>query len=264
MNMFTRTASSFSNALSPNTNSKYKMDAKRIVALLFHLSKKALTEAYINKEDYLLSFSTKVTFKYFFLHLFYYIFPGPLIMIPLIILVFGKNTAQNMQIIGKRRNTFTQLLIHSLVLSPIALYILFPGFKISFPQVILNTIAISLRSLVIGIRYGGTCPSKLKYYISNTIQTTVLSKELVLTGWLNIDPEECMQEIKGGLYRENISDEDFEFHVIRLGIDSNREKFIYNNYHDIIPYSFKQIDKEINKSKKNKKIRRIIFLIIFY
>eukprot|EP01022_Parablepharisma_sp_SALTPOND_P026595 TRINITY_DN64463_c0_g1_i1.p1 TRINITY_DN64463_c0_g1~~TRINITY_DN64463_c0_g1_i1.p1 ORF type:complete len:590 (+),score=42.30 TRINITY_DN64463_c0_g1_i1:159-1928(+) len=183
--------------------------------------------------------------KSILIHLVYFLLLGPFSLI-IFIPLFGYRCIVNMQF-TKGMSGVSQNLIWLLNASTILVNIFYP-YQDNLDLLILMVFATIVRSLVISLRYGYTSPAVMDLY--NTVDIFKSGqgfKELIIRGWLSVEPLEAMEELKSTMWRHNISGEEF-----LVSFKDKVSKILYERmseegYYRAHDYNF-EMDEKIIKS----------------
>jgi len=182
--------------------------------------------------------------KAFIIHFVYFIFLGPLSLI-FFIPIYGKDLMYNMQFMGLGFGLVSQLIIWLANAAFLIITIVYP-YQLNIELAVLILFACILRIAVICIRYGYTSPEIMSVYENVNLKiANKLSKEIALSGWYGIKPDDALDEIKLAMWKLNIPSEEFIFVFKDKMPNVLYERLTNENYYNENEYSLEK-DTQIN------------------
>ena len=167
-----------------------------------------------------INFNYKVFFEFFFMHLLFYVFLGPLSAF-VIALIWGWGLARNQFFWGWNFEFCTQTFEFFLIF-----FLIFPCYFYSFPNIYMIEIymilaALVLRISIISIKYATMSDDKIKLLKTKTIPEHELKNEFTLRNFFKqIDEVELEKELQTTIMRKDL---DVALLLFRFLSDVNKE-----------------------------------------
>ena len=137
----------------------------------------------------------------------------------------------NLCFIGWNYHVMHQYIIHFTIISSMICYITLPMPSFNYGDVVLVLISLSMRCLIITVRYGLMPDARYKR-IHEQIDINYARADFIYFGWVRFDQKSLKHEIQTTKLRWEIDEDEFTFSFAERLSDDLRQKLTVNEYED--------------------------------